>query len=250
MPYFLTRQEIYKILQRELPDNVYPQGPPSAFYSTAENDSVAKVTATAYENLERIYDNYFPQTADEKLPDWELAVFGEQLDGSLYTLAERRDLVIQRIRTRKGITVQDMIDAVKSIIGSDKNVEIGERNAHTGAWRLGASKLGKETFLRKWYGGFPNLYGPDACDRTAAEFGLTEEELLSYRRQAYLYDVRIIGYTPTADELNRIDLILKKSEPARSDHNILPNYSTVVTKKNWSLGVSKLGLNTYLTVNS
>ena len=60
MPDFLQRQDIYNLLERENPEDVYPHsGDPSNFLSTAENDSVAKVVEDAYTNLQVIYRNIF-----------------------------------------------------------------------------------------------------------------------------------------------------------------------------------------------
>ena len=83
MAKFLSRDEVYRLLQRELPEGVYPDGAPSSYYSTADIDSVASVASTGYANLQRIYDNYWPQSADEFLSTWEITVFAKNLSASL-----------------------------------------------------------------------------------------------------------------------------------------------------------------------
>jgi hypothetical protein len=71
MPKFLSATEAYRMIQRELPENVYIDGPATAGYSTASVYSKALAIEKIYQNLERIYDNFFAQTADEKIADWE-----------------------------------------------------------------------------------------------------------------------------------------------------------------------------------
>lgn len=219
MPVFLTRDLVYRMLQRELPEDCYPDGAPSAFFSTAENDAVADVAATAYGNLERIYDNYWPQSADESMASWEVKVFGKQLPATL-TLDVRRDRVITKIQSKNGLTKDDMINIVKGIIGSDKMVAIAEWGCASGAWIIGVSQLGINTYL----GGFPSLrrfFGPSLCEKTAADLGITQAELDSMRREAYTYQVNIYGYVPTSDELIEINEQLSIFEPARSQHVIV-----------------------------
>ena len=217
MPKFLSREEVYRILQRELPPNVYPDGAPSGFYSTADMDSVADVAATGYANLERIYDNIFPQSADERLNDWEITAFGKLLEANL-SLEERRDRVITKIRARKGITKRDMEEAVLSIIGSDKLMEIIEWGCRDGGWQLDESQLDINTFLNGQ--NLVDVTGSMICEADPSEYGKTEEEWLEMREDAYTYEVRIYLYTLTAAERQAIDEALSAAEPARSKHVI------------------------------
>lgn len=217
MPKFLTRQEVYRLLQRELPPNAYPDGAEDAFYSTADMAAIADSAATAYANLERIYDNYWPQTAVERIADWEITAFGKLQDASL-TISERQDRVTQKIRTRKGLTIGDMIGTVKSIIGTDKNVQIAEWGCGTGGWLLDVSLLGISTIL----GGLSPLLatGVDLCSKSPSDFGLTPAQWAELQQDAYTYEVLIYGYTLTAAERAEIDVQLSIAEPARSTHVI------------------------------
>lgn len=217
MPKFLSRAELYRILQRELPPDAYPDGAPSGYYSTADMDSIADGAATGYANLERVYDNYWPQTADERILDWEITAFGRFLDASL-TLAERRDRVVTKIRSRKGLTIQDMIDTVQGIIGSDKLVDIAEWGCTTGGWMLDYSQLDIETYLNGER--LVDATGEGLCDANPADFGKTEEEWQEMRTEAYTYQVNVYGYVLTAKEYNEVDLALTEAEPARSQHFI------------------------------
>jgi len=218
MPKFLTTEEVYRLLQRELPEGVYPDGAPSAFFSTADMASVSDAVSGSYANLEIIYDNQFPNNADGRITDWEITAFGYPLPASL-TLAERRDRVVTKLRSKKGITRNDMKEAVQSIIGSDKEVVIFPWNSPDpvyGAWRIGESELGNTTFLGA--GNAMIHVGDECCSQSAADLGLTEQQLLNAREQAYTYEVKIIGYQPTADELVSIDQILTSAEAARDRH--------------------------------
>lgn len=206
------------MLQRELPPGAYPDGPASAFYSTADMGATAKVLRKSYQNLERIYENYSPQSADEKLPDWEELILGKNLDASL-TLAQRRDRVVAAIRKRRRTTKADMLGTVYEVIDSSILVEIVETGCSEGSWILDESILDISTILN----GFNRLdfTGPDLCSFDAADFGLTEEEFLQMKEEAYTYEVRIYSYTLTAQELQDLDAALLKAEPARSRHVIL-----------------------------
>lgn len=228
MPHFLTRKEIYRLLQRELPQDVYPDGPPEKYYSTADMDSVADVAASGYANLERIYANYWPQTSDERITDWEITAFGFPLEASL-SLAERRDRVVTKLRAKKGITKGDMKDAVQAIIGSDKDVEVVEWNCsggEFGAWQIGVSLLGYNTYLGNY--NMLVVTGDGACDIDPADYGLTEEQWLGMKKQAYTFEVKIFGYTLSPSERIAIDSALTAAEPARSGHLISDNQTHVI----------------------
>lgn len=223
MAMFLDASKLYRAFQRELPEGVYADGPPTAFFTTASAYAKAVQLETVYANLQRIYDNQFPQSADERIYDWEKYAFGRFLEGSL-TLQERRDLIVARFRLRPGITKQDMLDVVYSIIGNDKEVRIitwgcGE----DGGWELGESQLGVTTYLNgsRLVDVTSGIY-PDAeiCDLTAADLGMSQDDFDQMQETAYTYEVMIYGYTLTADERTLIDSELTKREPARATHII------------------------------
>lgn len=216
MPKFLTRAEVYRILQRELPEDVYPDGAPSASYSTADMDSIADCAATGYANLEQVYLNYFPQTTDAKIDDWEIKLFNMLADNTL-TLQERRDRVINRIRYRRSISVTGVSGAVLSVI-PDLDFQLMEWGCDEGGWQLNVSELGISTFLN----GFNRLrgVGPLLCEVDPSVFGFTEAEWEIMREEAYTYEVRIYNRVLTTEERFRLNLQLIKDEPARSDHVI------------------------------
>lgn len=233
MPKFLNRQEIYRLLQRELPEGVYPDGPAFAYYSTADMDSLADVAATGYGNLERIYENYWPQSADERITDWEITAFGFPLEASL-TLAERRDRVITKLRAKKGITKGDMKDAVEAIIGTDKEVVVVEwncANEEFGTWQLGVSNIGYNTYLGNY--NMLLVTGEGACDINPADYGLSEEVWAGMQRQAYTYEIKIFEYVLSSAERTAIDIALTEGEPARSAHVISDNQNHILTSDFW-----------------
>lgn len=217
MPKFLTRTEIFRLLQRELPPGVYPDGDEDSSYSTADMASVAAVAASAYANLERIYENYWPQTAVENIADWEFAAFGSVKNAGL-TIEERQDRVTQQIRTRKGLTPKDMKDTVLSVIGTDKDVEIAEHGQSTGGWMLGESQLGISTILNLT--DLLRATGENIDSMDPSDFGLTEEEWLEMRKDAYTYEVLIYDYTLTEEERAEIEAKLDIAEPGRSNRII------------------------------
>lgn len=218
MALFLSADQIYRLIQRELPIDAYPDGAPDRHYSTADSYATAKVFESAYDNNARIYENMFPQTADENITDWEIRTFGYLLDASL-TLQQKRDRIISKIRTRRRTTKNDILQTVYTVIDSSIYVEIVPWNCDGGSWILNVSELEISTIL-----GGPNSLtrtGPDLCSLTAEELGLTEEELLEMREDAYTYEVRIYDYTLSADELERLEEALSAAEPARDQHIIL-----------------------------
>lgn len=215
MAIFLSREQIYRMLQRELPEKVYPDGAASAYFSTADNSAIAGVIETTYNNLQRIYNNYWPQLADERMSDWEFTVFGFNLDASL-TLQERRDRVLAKFRSRRGITLPDMENVVRGILGPDVVFEIIEWGCNSGGWILDESLLDYSTYLNG--ANMVDATGDDVCHTGPLNFSPEEWEI--HQEEAYTYEVLIYGYTLTAAERAEIDRQLSIEEPARSRHII------------------------------
>lgn len=218
MPIFLTQAQVYRIIQRELPQGVYPDGPPSAFFSTADSWAQAKVVGDAYSNQARIYDNYFPQYTDENIGDWEYLILGKAGDATL-TLQQRRDRVIAKIRSQRRTTPQDILATVYTVIDSSVMVEIAEACCGDTGWVLDESLLDISTILNTFNG--LERVGADLCSLDASDYGLTPDEFAELQAQAYQYEVRIYGYTLTAQQRSDLDAALNEAEPARSRHIIL-----------------------------
>lgn len=239
MPKFLSQQETYRLIQRELPEGVYADGPPSAFFTTADNDSIAKTVATAYANLSRIYENYFPQSTDERIDDWEVKVFGVVSDDGL-TLAERRSRVLAKIRKKPSLALWEILTLVASRLPEGVFVQVVNWGCGDGgSWILGKSKLGVDTILG-W--GNPSLIqGDDLCAAVvgngwrlgSSALGVDTRLTGTYSWQtisqvqakAYTYEVRIFGYELTGLDYEKLVLELAAAEPARSGRLIRQNLS-------------------------
>lgn len=225
MPTFLTTDQVYRIIQRELPDGAYPDGPATAFFSTADSYATAGVIASVYGAASSIYDNYFPSFATDQpsgspLPgqaNFEKLYLGQQLDSSI-PLQERRDKVIEKIRSVRRTTEQDILATVYSVINTNIFVEIVPWGCGCNGWVLDVSQLDISTVLNGFNGleavGIGPCAGPDA-------FGLSPEDFAIMEQEAYSYDVRIYGYTLTVDERSALESALDEAEPARSQHEIL-----------------------------
>lgn len=219
MPHFLSRADVYALLQREEPEDAYPEGAATGSAHGADNGATAKVIGGAYSNLERIYANQVPQTADEQMSDHEILHFGNSIAGGL-TLQQRRDRVIAKVRQRRRTTPSDLKQTVYTIIDGSIQVEIVELGCSSGAWILDESELEIMTYLSGW-SGVQFGYREDWCTVTAAELGISEQDYLDYRAEVYTYEVRIYGYTLTAEELQQLEQALTENEPSRSQHVIL-----------------------------
>lgn len=238
MPTFLTRQQLYRLLQRELPEDVYPDGAPSAFYSTADMDSIADVAATGYANLERIYANYFPQSADEYIDKWIAKLFiGTSFDAGV-TLQDKRDRVIAKIRKQPTLALWEILILVAGYLPEGKYVQVVEWCCASGTWMLGESALGVETSL-----GFNtqfNELGVSAAvwcsfvSNRGWELGIDQlgigteldqygQEVMDVQLGAFGYEVRIFGYEVTGTSYAQMVRQIKETEPARSVHLVRQN---------------------------
>ncbi len=241
---FLTRQELYRLLQRELPEGVYPDGAASAFYSTADMDSIAGVLQTLYSNLERIDANNFPQTADERIRDWVAKMFiGASFDPSV-SLQDLRNRVIAKIRKQPRITLWEVLTLVASYVPAGTYVQVVEECGECGChvWSLGVSQLGTETFLRgnkNWYElGFDNDEYCDVIkdlgwrlgeDRLGDNTYLAEAygpDLYNAQFAFYGYTIRVFDYEITGTSLQQLELQLADTAPARSPHRLMQNLNT------------------------
>jgi hypothetical protein len=238
VPKFLSREELYRLFQRELPEDVYVDGPPTAGYSTASIDAKAKVFETAYANLERIYDNYFPAWADERQTDWEIKVFGEPLDASL-SLAERRARVIAKLQKQPTITLWEILTLVAGYVPEGTFVQVVELSGNSGGgpWKLGVSKLGVDTALG--VGDITLIPSGSECSAVVRDGwllgisrlgldtslgGTKDWNAIAYAQiQAYAYIIRIFDYEITGDTLNQMISEIKRAEPARSGRFISQN---------------------------
>lgn len=231
MPKFLDQNEVYRILQRELPEDVYADGPPSAFFTTADMYATASGIASLYTRMGRVYENFWPSTADELIDQWEVFVFGSVQSG--LSLAERRNRVINQLKSQPTLALWEMLTAVANFVPPGTFVQVVEFNCKDSAygWKLGVSRLGSETALGWGY----TKIGPDGADLCAFVIGdgwrlgnsqlgsgtrlggsISYKDLSEAQLRAYGYEVRIFGYTLSASERVNLSLLMKRKEPARS----------------------------------
>lgn len=234
MAQFLTRNQIYRMLQRELPEGVYADGSPSAFFTTASVDAKAKTLETAYSNLQRIYENQFPQSADERIDDWLVKMFGTTL-GNL-TLDEKRAKVIAKIRAQPRINLWEILTLVAGYLPEGKYVQIIEYcNQSQSAWVLDESALGLNTIFDLPIK-FADLGVPSDqwCQFVAGlQWRLGEQQLgvntalapatlyvdvTNVQKQAFIYEIRIFEMALMGADLQSMEKEVIKAEPARSSH--------------------------------
>lgn len=220
MPYFLTQNDLYRLIQRELPPGVFPDGAPSAFYHTAEMYSYALNWASAYANQETIYQNFFPQSCDnDNINPWEIKVFG-QVNAQGLNLAQRQALLLQKLQAARGIStaiIEQVIDfTIPGLTFEIANWCCGQGE---GGWVLNYSQLNLETYLN-YDVQFAQPNGPTLCSDSPADWGMTPAQWAELQQMAYTYEVRIYGTTLTTTERTALDKALTAAEPARSTHLI------------------------------
>jgi hypothetical protein len=247
MPYFLKQTDAYRILQRELPEGVYADGPPTAFYTTSDMDSVAKIIGDAYENLNVIYDNFWPQTmlgysaSGEQINAWEIREFG-QIQDTTQNLETRIANLLTKIQSIPAINAAYIASLIQSLLGPNIGYnqllvggafEIIEWGNYTGSWMIGVSELGIDTFLSggNRYQNTGSNICPPAPLGTPPPNGISETELSDEQQTAYTYEVRIYGTTLSSSMLAKLNVLLSANEPARSTHVITDGLdpSTMIT---------------------
>lgn len=249
MPKFLTRDELYRLIQRELPEGVYPDGPASGYYATADSDATAQILASIYASLERVYANFFPQDALEKLDAWEIKVFGRIVYGAL-TPAERREKIIQQLRERLDLSKWTVIAGILEFLPAGTIVQVLENCERFGdepnmCWKLAKSKLSHGSYLGcterlllpnfdeycdppfyYWTLARSKLTNSTRLAPTVAQAGVTKLSSTYWHRnqfKAYFYFVNVFNYSLSAEELANIDGFLKSKAIARSAYLIQDN---------------------------
>lgn len=243
MPFFPTQDQLYRLLERELPEGAYIDGAPTAGYSTADMYATAKTIANVYATLKVIYLNEFPQSTVERIDDWEIKMFGATINAD-HDLAYRQDAILRKIRSMPSITTWQMLTIVVSFlpIGVYAQVVALGCGLIASGWRLSVSRLSSETILG-WADGL-ELRNPqmlDLCDlvkssgwrlgsdpldvSTILSGPNSWQDISTLQAKAYTFEVRIFGYTLSPTLYQAIDLALRKAEPARSTHIIQQNLS-------------------------
>lgn len=238
MAIFLNINDAYRLIQRELPEGVYPDGSPSGSYSAASVYSKAKLISSSYDNMFRIYENYFPQTADEKIEDWVFKTFETPFDPAT-TLQTKRDRVISKLRKQPSITLWEILTLVASYLPEGKYAQIAEPcGVGNGFWEIGISLLGINTLLAGLTPEDIGVPSDDWCEFVSDlhwrlgldELGVTTElsefayvDIAQIQANAYQYEIRIFDYTLPALDLENMLREILQAEPARSGRIILQN---------------------------
>lgn len=219
MPIFLSAQDVYRVIQRELPPvDVYPDGPATAFFSTADSMATAMVIRDYYGVQKNTYQNNYPISAVDRLPDFENLYLGYVQDSTL-TTDQRRARLLSKIRTLRRTTADDMLAVVYTILDPSVQVEIAPWGCGCQGWVLDVSQLDITTILNEFNG--LEKTGPNLCQLDAADYGLSPAAFARLQAQAYTYSVLIYGYTLSATERAELDSALSSAEPADSQHIIL-----------------------------
>jgi hypothetical protein len=214
MAKFLTRQQLYRLLQRELPEDLYADGAPSQYVSTAEMDSVAGVLASAYQTMERVYQNVFVISADEKLNEFENAYFAESTSG--LKREERIARILAKIRSTDDISHWQLLTTVGTLLAGTW-VEVLQRhvrNDETTAMLRG-ERL-DEVWGPGWSSGDPFPGGVTGFE----ELRSSQPTLLALRDKAFTYDVLIYSRSINSEVLSLLEKTLREQEPARAAHTV------------------------------
>jgi len=217
MSKFLSRDELYRILQRELPEDLYADGAPNQYLTTAENDSVAQVIASSYSTMEQVSLNNNILTTDVKIVDWEIMLFGETSTESL-TLDERRDRVIAKLLTRNELSYWQVMLTCDAIIGRYGYVEVRQRNTKDNSYSILIKGTNSDLVWGPlWTAGDPAPAGVTVTD----DLRNNQSDLYAVREEVYTYDVVVFSNYVNINILaSKLDSLLTYLEPARSAHTV------------------------------
>lgn len=247
--FFLNVEQVLDILMAELPANVYASDRADdpdfnkRSYSSSELRAHAQVFANLYENLLAINSDKFISTVTlEGLSNWEKELFASAQD-SMQPYVVRQQNLLAKYRASGGISLPAIASVVHGILDPvglafDILPFCGQSNGMIqGAWLLGISALGLDTFLalRDPLFGAQQDQTPLDCDLDYAAAGITAQDLLEIQVTAYTYEVKIYGVADAAT-LALLDQQLTALEPARSTHVITNNASGPVDPDVLDLG--------------
>lgn len=218
MATFLTKEQVARILQRELPEDVYPDGGESDYYSTADLGSIAKCIASLYESMENIYKNMFPQTAtQDKIAEWETTVFGYTEVGNL-TLEERIGNVLAFLRAENNLSFWTILTSLIYMVPEGIAVEVMPLNNY-GTIEVGDIRGANADLVwgPDWEAGDPAPEGVTVTD----ELRNNQASLLAVREIAYKFQVIFWGGSLSPTLRTLISKTLSKIEPARAAHELI-----------------------------
>jgi len=239
MATFLNTDQIYKLLNRELPPDAYPntQSYPD-YYSSSSIYAKAYVMNQLYCNMSKVYDNIFPQTANDQIDDWVQKCFGKLFPGNT-TLTQKRNAVINKIRSKPNLTQWQLLTGVVGLLPPGTFAQIWARNNVFPGWKLGEQALGTDTWLNgdhydtlsgvdisTWYTFVANLQwrlGQGLLGTSSKLGKYAYADVMRRANNAFGYEVRIFGLSLSTELYQTIDEQLSQAEPARSAHLIRDN---------------------------
>lgn len=232
MPTFGSEDELFAVLQGEMPDGVYSKDlakntdTTNNAWTSSEARTWAMLIRDAYVSLLAIYNNKFVTLADHSgIERWEKVLFATPVDGTL-TWEERRDNLLTQLRYQGGINfavINAAVSAILTPLALTYTISTLNGARPGSAWILDVGLLGLDTFLV----GMDPIRGairtaPLDCDLDYEAAGLTLAQLQAIQATAYTYVVKITG---TADDatLAKLDTVLTRLEGASRTHMIVNN---------------------------
>lgn len=216
MPTYLTQEQIYRLIQREMPEDLYADGAESDYVTTADLSSVAKCLASTYTTMQTISLNHFPQTADEKIADWEVTCF-EKIHTGAITLAERQAKILSFLRAENNVSYWTILTSIIALVPAGIVVEVRPRTYVGDPVTADLKGVNSDlVWAPGWVSGDPAPAGVTVTDDIRNNYS----DLLAVRTQAYRYNVIVWGGSISTELQTIIDDTLTQIEPARCAHDL------------------------------
>jgi hypothetical protein len=247
MPTFLTTNDVYNVINRELPEGLFAYSPsPNKFYITSELYSYASNIAVTYGTMQTIYNNMFVTTMAENVADYEVMYFGSKSTANL-TLEERRGRILAKIRSQLSVSLWDILTFIVSYLPVGTYAQIVEYGNYNSwdVWQVGVDfgvrnavdscELGTMTYLanecpQEIHGALSDtVWGPgwNYLDPLPAHVSgdtqITQAKMLAMRITAYTYEIRIFGYAFTTEAQAQFEQDLIQIHPIRSQYYLVQN---------------------------
>jgi hypothetical protein len=196
--------------------------------------SIASGISNSYNNLKTIYNNIFPNSTVENISDWESQAFFFPL-ASLPTIAQRQARLVAKIRQTRGISYWDIATFIADFLPGVWVQVITFNDPIHGGWQLDFSPLNSGTvlngnYVHKFNSGFgcTQSYWILGVSPLTTGTRLYDSDVANTTKYAYMYQVNIYdsGTTPT-DTLTLLNSELNATEPARSNHVLMPGFTTL-----------------------
>lgn len=215
--YVLTAQDLYKLLGRELPENVYPEsGVPSDYRSTSELQAISVALETAYKSASAVWENEIVISAlVEKINDWEQVYFAT--NSLELSFEDRLNRILAKIRSSEDISWWQIATTVATLL-PEAIVQVRQRNNTNNP--VTSALKGEQADLvwtGNWQSGDPFPTG--VTGRNSIRFN--QSEMREIQTEAFTYDVIIFAQGIVSQiKVDLIDATLTEQEPARCNHTV------------------------------